>query len=360
MLQQCSFFKKCVFIALFVLVGSTTLGQTPNDAATSKLKQAIALEDNGNYNDALKLLEEAQKLDPANTVYPYEIAYVWYCQNQYQKIVDKLIQLKDKPDSFDRLYQLLGNSYDILKQGDKAIAIYEEGLKKFPRSGCLYLERGVIPLDEKKYDEALRYFEKGIEVAPDFPSNYYWAAKLYCNSTEPIWGMLYGELFMNLERNGKRTEEISKLLFDTYKSQITFPAPGKVSVSFSKQIITDGRKPDKMPYSLIYESTMGVAVATETAVDLNSLDRIRQHFLKFYYDRGFDKTYPNVLFAYQDKITKAGCMEAYDHWLLLKGDEDAFNNWRTQNPAKWQDFIKWFGADPLKLNDENRFYRAQY
>jgi tetratricopeptide (TPR) repeat protein len=253
---------------------------------------------------------------------------------------------------------LLGNSYDSLGQSDKAISIYEEGLKKLPNSGVLYLERGVIPLFKKKYDEAIKYFEKGIEVQPGFASNYFWAAKLYCGSQESIWGMLYGEIFMNLERNSARTQEISKLLFDTYKSQIKFTAPGKISVSFSKNsTISD---PSKLPFSMIYEPTIGIASASETGIDLNSLDRIRQKFLKFYVDKGFDKTYPNVLFTYQNEITQSGNMEAYDHWLLMKGDEDAFNVWMAASQVKWDNFIKWFRANQLKLDDNNKFYRAQY
>lgn len=352
--------NKYLLIVLFTGLGLNGWAQTPKETAAANCNEALKFEDEGDYNTALGLLEQSQKLEPANTTYPYEIAYVWYNQKQYQHVVDKLETLKDKSDSFDRLYQLLGKSYTILNQSDRALAVYEDGLKKFPKSGCLLLERGIILLDDKKYDEALAYFEKGIDVAPGFSLNYYWAAKLYCNSSEPIWGVLYGEIFMNLERNGALNQEISKLLYSTYKSQITFPEAGKSAVSFSKRTITEGRKPDKMPYSLVYEATMGAAVATETAIDLNSLDRIRQNFLKFYNDRGFNKIYPNALFAYQDKITKADCMDAYNYWLLSNGDEAAFKIWRAQNPAKWQDFVKWFDANPLKLNDANKFYRGQY
>lgn len=47
---------------------------------------------------------------------------------------------------------------------------------------------------------------------------------------------IYGEIFMNLERNSTRTFEISKLLYDTYKSQITFNKD-TIHVSFSKNNI---------------------------------------------------------------------------------------------------------------------------
>ena len=360
MLLKFELVKKYTLILVFGLLCIGASAQAPKGVAAQKYKEALQQDDDENYPAAIALLTEAQKLDPANINYPYEIAYALYSQKQYQKAIDKLLTLKDKADSFDRLYQLLGKSYTVLDEGAKALAVYNEGLKKLPKSGCLYMERGTIPLDDKNYDEALKYFEKGIEVDPAFPSNYYWAAKLYCNSTDPVWGMLYGELFMNLERNGPRNQEISKLLYDTYNNQITFPEPGKTHVSFTKQVIVEGRKPDKMPFPLIYEPTMGAAAATETVVDINSLDRIRQNFLKFYNQRGFNKTFSNVLFDYQDRITKAGCIEAYNHWLLLQGNETDFTTWRKQNPAKWQDFLTWFAANPLKLDNANKFYRAQY
>jgi len=344
---------------LFALFCLSANAQTAAETAHQKGEEAVKLEDEGKFDDALKLLTEARQLDPSNIGYPYEMTYCYYNQKQYQKVIDILEKLKDSPDSFDRLYELLGNSYDVLEQGDKAVATYEEGLKKFPKSGVLYLEMGVIPLYKKDYNKAINYFEKGIEVQPDFPSNYFWAAKLYCNSANSMWGMLYGEIFMNLERNSERTQEISKLLFDTYKSQIKFDGPGKITVSFCKDATISTSNLNKLPYSLVYEPTMAIAVARETGIDINSLDRIRQRFLKLYTEK-FTKDYPNVLFTYQNQINQSGNMEAYSHWLLMKGDEDAFNTWMAANQTKWDTFTKWFLANPLKLDDNNKFYRAQY
>ncbi len=354
-------FYPLAIAATLTLFSFNARAQTPAETAHTKGVEAVKLEDDGKFDDALKLLTEAQQLDPDNISYPYEMTYCYYGQQQFQKVVDNLEKLKDRPDSFDRLYELLGNAYDELKQPDKAIAIYEEGLKKFPKSGALYLERGIMPLAKKNYNEALNYFEKGIQAQPDFPSNYYRAAKLYCISDDSMWGMIYGEIFMNLERNSQRTQEMSKLLFDTYKSQIKFTAPGKISVSFSKNAVINvgGSDKIKLPYSMIYEPTMGLAVAGESVIDLNSMDRIRQNFLKFYMDK-FNKDYPNALFSYQNMIKESGNMEAYNHWLLMKGDDDAFNTWMASNKTKWDSFVKWYLANPIKLDDSNHFYRAQY
>lgn len=338
-----------------------SLAQNNQDLAKQKGKEAIKLEDEGKFDEALKLLDEAQKLDPDNIAYPYEATYAYYSQKKYDKVITVLEKLKDRPDTFDRLYQLLGNSYDMVQKQDKAIAVYEEGLKKFPNSGCLYLERGVIPLVKKEYNEALKFFEKGIDAEPGFPSNYFWAAKLYCGSENEMWGMIYGEIFMNLERNSQRTSEISKLLYDTYRSEIKFPSPDKATVSFNKQMTmqVDDIKNNKLPYGMVYEAMLSIGIVGEKEINLASLNNIRANFLKAYNKNNFEKKYPNVLFEYQNKVQAAGHLEAYNYWILMKGDEPAFTVWQQANKSKWDAFAQWFMSNGLQADAEHYFSRLK-
>src|SRR5690606_21317883 len=116
-----------------------------------------------------------------------------------------------------QVYQLSGNCYSFSGKPDKAIKEYEERMKRFPNSGNLYLERGNIYLIQENYKEAVENYETGIEVDPMFPSNYYRLAKLYLHSSNKLAGLMYGELFMNLERTTDRALEISELLYSTYE-----------------------------------------------------------------------------------------------------------------------------------------------
>lgn len=357
--------KTLLFIFLFVLFVHTIFGQTKQKQASEKGKIAINLEDEGKFDEAIKLLNEAQNLDPESLVYPYELAYSYYSQKNYSKAISYLEPLTKHKDVIDRVFQLLGNSYDDAGDSGKALQAYDEGLKIFPSSGKLYLEKGNVYWVKKEYEKALPFYEQGIKADPSFPSNYYRVAKLFCNSSEKMWGMIYGELFMNLERNSERTKEISKLLFDTYKSQIKFTNETTATISFSKNIVVlanDVNKTGKikLPFSLIYEPSMAFAIISEKQIDLNSLDRIRGRFIDFYYKKNFDKTYPNVLFEYQKTIKDAGQMEAYDSWILMMGDEQSFNSWHASNLDKWDNFVKWFTENPLKLDHEHIFYREQY
>ncbi|MFZ1799296.1 MAG: tetratricopeptide repeat protein, partial [Chitinophagaceae bacterium] len=197
-------FKSIKIFALFTLlfIGQISYAQTNKEQAYAKAKEAIKLEDEeGKYDEAIQLLKEAEALDPENINYPYEIAYAYSGKKEYKKASDILEKLLDRKDVNGRIYQALGNAYDFQGKGDKAISTYEKGLKKFPNSGELYLESGNMDLVKKDYNKALNYYEKGIEMDPKFPSNYYWASKIYCSSEDEVWGMIYGEIFMNLERN---------------------------------------------------------------------------------------------------------------------------------------------------------------
>jgi tetratricopeptide (TPR) repeat protein len=352
-------------ILLFAL-GQIAYGQSNQEKALAKGREAVKLEDQGKYDEAIKLLEEAQKLDPQSTMYPYELAYSYYSKDNYKKAAKYLEGIVKRPEADDQVYQLLGNCYDNMGKSDKALETYDKGLKIFPKSGKLYLEKGNVFWKKKEYGKAMPFYEQGIEADPRFPSNYYRAARLYCASTEEVWGMIYGEIFMNLERNTKRTAEISKLLYDTYKSQIKFIGDTSFSVSFSQNAtisieeLTDTSK-IKLPFGIgVYEPTLMMSMIKEKTVDINSLDRIRQNFVEIYYNNGNDKKYPNILFEFQHQLLQEGYLEAYNHWILMKGDEDGFGKWHDENLEKWDNFVKWFTENPMEVSDSNRFYSGQY
>ena len=358
---------KTILVIILLTVSQVSFGQTDNEEkAYAKGMEAIKLMEGGEIDKSIKLLEEAKKLDPKNINYPYEIAYAHYLDKNYKSAIKILESLTKHANDNDRVHQLLGNSYSMNEQREKAIEAYEKGLKKFPNSGSLYLERGNMELFIKEYGKALGYYEKGIEVNPSFPSNYYWAARIYCGSDEEVWGMIYGEIFMNIERNTKRTAEISKLLFETYNNEIKITSDSSYSVSFSKSASINVKslsEPNKMklPFGIgVYEPTIMFSMIDIKSINLQSLHKLRSNFIDNYFKNGHNKNYPNILFNYQKEVKEAGQLEAYNYWILMKGSEDEFGKWRTANKEKWENFVKWFNDNGLKVTDSNKFYSSQY
>ena len=356
---------RIIWIIFFLTIGHFGYGQSKEDRAYEKALEAIEFTRNGEFSKSIELLNEAKKLDPKNIIYSYELALVYTYKQDYLHSNKQLKKLLKHKDIYDQIYQLIGVNYSYLEQPDKAIEYFDKGLEKFPNSGILHLERGNMDLFAGKYDTALYFYEKGIKVAPSFPSNYYWASRIYCNSTEEVWGLIYGEIFMNLERNSQRTAEISNLLFDTYLSEIKFTSDTSMTVSFCQQMfmnfnaLSDTQNP-KLPFCMVYEPTLLLSIISENEININSLDRIRTRFIENYYEMGHHKTHPNVLFDYKKKILETGHLESYNHWILMKGDEDGFDEWYYDNEDKWSAFIEWFTDNPIVIGEKNNFHKDQY
>jgi tetratricopeptide (TPR) repeat protein len=145
----------------------------------------------------------------------YETTFACSLDKNHKKAISTCEKMTKHPDVFARVYQMLGNDYDYNLEPGKAIDAYERGMVKFPNSGPLYLERGNMELMKDEFNNALTYYITGIEVDPKHSSNYYRAAKLYLASEDTYLGLIYGELFMNLERGSQRTIEMSELIYNT-------------------------------------------------------------------------------------------------------------------------------------------------
>lgn len=82
---------------------------------------------------------------------------------------------KDNP----MIYSALGEIYKELKLYKKAIEVYKEGLKVFPESFEFLAEIVDILIDDKNYDEALKYADDFIKTFPNCPSAHNSLARIY-------------------------------------------------------------------------------------------------------------------------------------------------------------------------------------
>jgi tetratricopeptide (TPR) repeat protein len=323
-----------------------------------KVYEAVKLIDEGKYDESILMLRECEKVDPEEYTYSYEIALAYTYKKEYQNAIDILEKIKKYKNTSADVFQLLGNNYDFLNNPSQAIKTYEEGLKKFPKAGRLYLEKGVIFEINKKYTDAIASYENGIKVDPMFPSNYYRVSKLYLLSNDKLSGLIYGEIFMNLERTTKRTIEISKLLYQTYKDAIVLYGDSS-KIDFCDVVINAEdfqKKKFELPLCAIFGKNFILGLISAKSIDLNSLSEIRANFIKNFYLEDY-KQYPNVLFEYNNKLSATGNFDAYNHYLFQMGAEEEFKEWKSGNDEKYQKFVDWYTnpENHLKINESNVF-----
>ncbi len=344
---------------LIIIISYTSYSQSDKEKALQYGREGIKLVDNGKINEGIKLFEKASGLDPENIIYPYEIAYANYMLKNYDESISICEKLKSRADAIDEIYRLLGNSYDVTGNQTKALEIYKEGISKFPGSGKLYHETGVCYSGMKEYENAINSFQKGIEAEPNYSSNYYDLSKLYYFSEEELWALLYAETFINLERNSKRTAEISKLLYDTYKKGIIIKGEKEAYISFSKS--PDLTADKLLLFETNYEAGFSLAMITadDKSLSLKSISEMRQAFFKIWFEKGFNEKYRIGLIDYIRDIYDKGYGDAYDYYIMGYGDEDFVTEWASNNKDQYRKFEKYYIANKLKLTNDNSIYRGK-
>jgi hypothetical protein len=174
-------------------------------------------------------------------------------------------------------------------------------MKRFPNSGAVYYEYGEM-LWSKNDPLAIRQWEKGIEMDPSYPGNYYHAALYYYENGDKVWPLLYGEIFVNMEYLTDRATEVKKMLLSAYKEKL---------------FLNSGATPKKAsPFAnAVYETFGKQAALTAKGLTGETLTMLRTKFILDWFAK-YGEKYPFKLFDYQRQLIREGMFEAYNQWLF--------------------------------------------
>jgi hypothetical protein len=178
---------------------------------------------------------------------------------------------------------------------------------------------------------AIKLWEKGIEIDPNYSGNYYNAAQYYFSTQDKVWGLIYGEVFVNLESYSKRTAQMKDLLLEGYKKMFT-------DVNLQKNQDT------KSPFVVAYLNILGkLSFTIAQGISAESLTVLRTKFVINWFE-SYPTNYPFRLFDYQRQLLKAGMFDAYNQWLFGAAENlTVFQAWTTSHGdeyARFTDFQK--------------------
>lgn len=354
------------FVLFVLFVSLTTPKKKSLNKADSFFKKGIELLNKGENEKAIEFFEKAHKIEPAILDYIYEIALAYYNMKDYEKAITILDTLRRHQDVNDQVYQLLGNSYHFIENSDKALEIYTEGLEKFPNSGRLYMEYGLALVGKKRVREVIGYWEKGIEVEPAYENNYYYLAKYFSRTGEKIWTLLFGEIYLNVAKNYKRRDEISKLVYETYNNSLFSQEDSLYKVSFSDvRIVSENIDETRIPFQMAFQNMMIEAskpyiLVKTISLPIKDIIKVRENFLKNWFAKNYNQKFPNIIFDFQKKLLDEGNFEAYNYWLFDVARKTEFESWKTKNSKKFNSFIKSISKSPLRLDENNKLLRSMY
>ncbi len=356
----------CITILLFFSLIFQAQSQTDKVKAQKLYEEGLKLLDQSQFKEASVKISEAKQADPKTVDESFVEGYIFYKRKEYDDAISAfdtdIKSGKAKPDA----YKLLGNCYELKNNKPKAASVYKAGLKAFPKSGVLLMELGITEMFNKNYNKAIEYFERGIKAEPDFAPNYYWAAKLFNQTPEKVWVLMYGETFMNLERNTDRTIDMGILLYEAYKKAFTEKSDTAKHLALTRNWTNTKQKSGtlikpkmKLSFDEVFTETMSGSKA-QKEFNLGILANYRNNFLTDWFNTEQNKQFPNQLFTYLKTIKDQGKFELYNYWLFQEGDQPTMARWIGNNDVKFNEFLKWFSDNPLKVQKEDKLYRGQY
>ncbi|MDO9374144.1 MAG: tetratricopeptide repeat protein [Bacteroidota bacterium] len=286
----------------------------------------------GDFSNAGLVLSRATALDPQNVEIIKDLAINYQLQKDNKKALEAIKPIIEREDADDQSFQIAGDIYYKLGEPKEAEKVYRRGLKKYPASGIINNELGELLWKQRDY-EAIKYWEKGIEMEPNYSKNYYNACKFYYFTTDKVWSIVYGETFINMEPLNARTPEIKSILLESYKKLF-------IDTDYSK----DNKEKNRFTDAFLQVIKKQNNVAT-SGLNPESLTMIRTRFILDWYNN-YATLFPNKLFDLQRQLLQEGIFEAYNQWIFGI----------TQNLATYQ---TWTATHSEQNNEFSRFQKGR-
>ena len=357
MTETASSEKKILALAIVITclcMAPFAQAQTNADSAQIYGQRAVDMMDRNQPEAAIDAWERAIALAPTNLAFRYEYALANVMAKRYDSAIAILTPIYRERELLDRGYQLIGNCYDMKNDSSKSLPLYREGLQAFPKSGRLHYEMGAAALIDANPTSAVDWWVQGTRAEPAFATNYYWLAKTLSATKDRIWGVLYSEAFLNLERNTQRTRDISKLVFDTWNVSISL-GDSLDPINFCSDSLLDKNSPNgptTMSFPVAFEFTTATAAAHLSPADgvtkrlnVGQLVDIRARMTRAWEKGGYDKMYPNDVLSWNVRFQKAGWLKEYLWWVYSYGDKREMNEYFKANEEKYDTFLGWFGQN---------------
>lgn len=322
---------KYLFIFSLLLTISV-IGKAQTLTVAQLQQKGKAFMQKGDFENAIRSLTDASKLEPRNLELLKDLSFACYLQRNFAKAIETGNAMIDNAEADPQAYQILGMSYKAIASYKECEKLYQDGLKKFPKSGVLHNVYGELLVVKDNPDAAITEWEKGIASDPGYSSNYYNAAIYYVHKENWIRAALYGEIFLNLESYSTRSEDVKPKLREVY-SRLSIPGEknrliqSKSISSFEKTILE-----------------LLVIPASAGGLSVDQLVSIRTRFLVDWL-QGHQNKFPFRLFEQQQYLLNQGLFEAYNYWLFNPAD---YQTWKEKHPKE---------AEGYKLFQQSRVFK---
>jgi predicted Zn-dependent protease len=323
----------------------------PPDLA--KVETAIAAMDRGDLTRAIRALEDVRTRHPDNGVVVYELALAYRLANKPREAVGVLEPFRARLNA--RGLANLGSALDELGKSSEAMAVFHEGIRRFPNSGLLHAELGTALANQQKFDQALDSYQRGMTVEPDEPASYIRLSLLLSHSEYRGLSLIFGETFRLLEPASERSYEIARMMADICRQSVKREKldNGQLGATVSLAPTVEVSSPEQvadLPLVNVFELTFGPPLvrAHVSGLSLASLHQARVEFVNVMNQPDSPFDWDKVpIFHFIREANANGMLEVYDYWLFGPAFPEEFEIWANANRSGAEALGRYVNEHPL-------------
>ena len=265
-------------IWIFLFITATTFAQNPKEAF-ELVKDGVKLHDSGQYQEALKLYEEALKIDKDNFYALSETSITLSALQNYKEAIKycELVIKKYPKKDLSATYLNLANSYDHIGLSQKALQTYDKALKKYDDYYQLHFNKGVTLINMNKTAEAFESFKKSAALNLNHANSL--NAIIILNQKKKIPTILAASRYLILDNKSPRAKNHLELLKDKIQFDVKRTGTNEISINLSQDLLLmDKKSPDNFSTT---EMILAMKIAT-VLVDTTLTENEMQQFITVY------------------------------------------------------------------------------
>jgi uncharacterized protein len=197
-----------IFISFFVVAQDPLPGNSTEIIATG-----IKFAKEGKFEQAIQTYAQVNRNDSNYATSLIESAIAHRQLKEYQKSIDKCHEaLKYSSEEQDRIYNIMGASYNDMGNYQQSILIYKEAIHKFPKNYLLFFNLGLTHIYEDEINNAVTCFRSSVDLNPFHASGHYFLGLSAAGQGRYVPAFLSLSMFLILENDSERSTNAIQVL----------------------------------------------------------------------------------------------------------------------------------------------------
>lgn len=233
-------------------------------------------------------------------------------------------------------YTFAGSSLREMKKYDDAIKTLDDGIKEYPYVYILYYDKGLCYYDQKKLQEAEKWFQQALVINPFHALSNYYLGKTLLDEGRTVPALLAFESYLIMTTSNDRADKVVVTIEDVYKNNYEYDPDTKMEASETG----DDCFNDLLDI-ITSEIALKPSYKNKTGIHFDFVKVRQAMFEAMTYKENTGNWYMENYIPFFIALQKDGHFTAFNYWTLSSIEDATVQKGWKKNKKKIRAFAGW-------------------